>query len=259
MYAHFSILLKKPKDFQRNSIPLAIFTPRKSVLKILTMSNKEFLTSSLAKKFVMAATGLFLISFLVVHVSINSLIFLNDGGETFNTAAHFMSHNIVIRIMEVGLFVGLLMHIYQAWVLTQENKKARPVQYAVQNETASKWYSRSMGILGSLLLIFLVVHLANFWYPTKVAVAAGDEHNTYLNLKEVFTGEYSMVFAGVYLLGVFSLGYHLLHGFQSAFQSLGFNHKKYTPLIKAIGTGFSIVVPLIFALMPLAFILGILD
>ena len=87
----------------------------------------------------MAATGLFLISFLVIHVSINSLIFLNDGGETFNTAAHFMSHNIVVRILEVGLFVGLLMHIYQAWVLTQENRKARPVQYAVSNETASKW------------------------------------------------------------------------------------------------------------------------
>ncbi|MFZ9847184.1 MAG: succinate dehydrogenase cytochrome b subunit [Flavobacteriales bacterium] len=257
------------------------------------MSNKEFLTSSLAKKFVMAATGLFLISFLVIHVSINSLIFLNDGGETFNTAAHFMSHNIVVRILEVGLFVGLLMHIYQAWVLTQENRKARPVQYAVSNETASKWYSRSMGILGSLLLIFLVVHLANFWYPTKVAVATGDEnHNTYKEMKEIFSPtdpdrkdlykenltkeenekkyneaveEYeqkstmALVFAGVYLLGVFSLGYHLLHGFQSAFQSLGFNHKKYSPMISAIGTGFSIVVPLIFALMPLAFLFGILD
>ncbi len=223
------------------------------------MSNKEFLTSSLAKKFVMAATGLFLISFLVVHVSINSLIFLNDGGETFNVAAGFMAHNIIIRIMEIGLFVGLLMHIYQAWILTQENKKARPVQYAVQNETASKWYSRSMGILGSLLLIFLAVHLYNFWYPTKVAVAAGTEHNTYNELKEVFTGELWFVFVPVYILGVVSLGYHLLHGFPSAFQSLGFNHKKYTPLINAIGTGFSIIVPLIFALMPLAFLLGILD
>lgn len=222
------------------------------------MSNKEFLTSSLAKKFVMAATGLFLISFLVVHVSINSLIFLNDGGETFNAAAHFMSHNIVIRIMEVGLFVGLLLHVYQAWILTQENRKARPVQYAVQNESASKWYSRSMGILGSLLLIFLVVHLANFWIGTKLAVAAGEEHNTYEEMKEVFSAEH-WYFSLIYVMGVISLGYHLLHGFQSAFQSLGFNHKKYTPLIKALGTGFSIIVPLLFAMMPLAFLLGILD
>jgi len=224
------------------------------------MSNKEFLTSSLAKKFVMAATGLFLISFLVVHVSINSLIFLNDGGETFNAAAHFMSHNIIIRIMEVGLFVGLLMHIYQAWVLTQENKKARPVQYAVQNESASKWYSRSMGILGSLLLMFLVLHLSDFWWDTKIAVANGEEHNTYNELKEKFTeGDFYLVRIALYIVGVASLGYHLLHGFQSAFQSLGFNHKKYTPLIKALGAGFSIIVPLLFAMMPLAFLLGLLD
>ena len=224
------------------------------------MSNKEFLTSSLAKKFVMAATGLFLISFLVIHVSINSLIFLNDGGETFNTAAHFMSHNIVVRILEVGLFVGLLMHIYQAWVLTQENRKARPVQYAVSNETASKWYSRSMGILGSLLLIFLGLHLWDFWFPTKQAVAAGEEHNTFIELKKAFSeGEYYLARIAVYLLGVFSLGFHLLHGFPSAFQSLGINHKKYTPVISSIGTAFSIIVPLLFALMPLSFLFGLLD
>lgn len=221
------------------------------------MSNKEFLTSSLAKKFVMAATGLFLISFLVIHVSINSLIFLNDGGETFNTAAHFMSHNIVVRILEVGLFVGLLMHIYQAWVLTQENRKARPVQYAVSNETASKWYSRSMGILGSLLLIFLGLHLWDFWFPTKQAVAAGEEHNTFIELKKAFSeGEYYLARIAVYLLGVFSLGFHLLHGFPSAFQSLGINHKKYTPLLKTIGLGYAIIICLLFALMPISMFLG---
>jgi succinate dehydrogenase / fumarate reductase cytochrome b subunit len=133
------------------------------------MSKKSgFLSSSIGKKFLMGLTGLFLVSFLVVHVSLNSAIFLNDGGQTFNAGADFMAHNPVIRIIEIGLFAGLILHVFQAFVLTMENKKARPVAYQVVNGSAnSSWYSRSMGILGSLLLIFLVVHLGNFWLPTN--------------------------------------------------------------------------------------------
>ena len=220
------------------------------------MSKEKFLQSSIGKKFLMGITGLFLISFLVVHVSINSCIFLNDGGVIFNEAAHFMAHNIVIRIMEVGLFAGLLLHIVQALVLTLKNAKARPVKYAVQNGAAnSKWYSRSMGILGSLLLLFLVVHLGNFWVPTKISVFSGTEHNSFHAMKEVFSMWY---FVAIYLVGVISLSYHLLHGFQSAFQTLGLNHKKYTPLIKKAGIAFSVIVPLAFAAMPIVIHFGII-
>ncbi|MFM7021417.1 MAG: succinate dehydrogenase cytochrome b subunit [Flavobacteriales bacterium] len=225
------------------------------------MSKSDLFTSSLAKKYVMALTGLFLISFLVVHATINALIFVNDGGETFNTAADFMAHNIIIRIMEVGLFFGLVLHMVQSLMLTIQNNKARPVKYAVPPSNASsKWYSRSMGILGSLLLIFLVVHLANFWVGTKQAVFAGEEHNTFNEMKKVFS-ESSMkeVFIVIYMMGIIALSYHLMHGFQSAFQSLGLNHKKYTPVIKAVGMGFSIIVPLLFALMPLSIYLGIIQ
>ena len=103
----------------------------------------------------MGLTGLFLISFLVVHVSINSCIYFNDGGETFNAAANFMAHNPVIRIVEIGLFGGLILHCIQALILTLQNRKARPVAYAKTDGAAnSKWYSRSMGVLGSLLLLF---------------------------------------------------------------------------------------------------------
>ena len=205
------------------------------------MSKKSgFLSSSIGKKFIMGITGLFLISFLIVHVSLNSAIFLNDGGVTFNAGANFMAHNPVIRIVEIGLFAGLILHIVQALVLTLENKKARPVAYQVVNGSAnSSWYSRSMGLLGSLLLLFLVVHLANFWLPTKVAVFSHTEHNTFNNMKEVFAEWYIVV---IYLVGVIGLLYHLLHGFQSAFQSLGINHKKYTPIIKKAGIWFSIIV-----------------
>jgi succinate dehydrogenase / fumarate reductase, cytochrome b subunit len=213
------------------------------------MSKKGFLHSSIGKKFIMGLTGLFLISFLVVHVSINSCIFFNDGGQTFNAAADFMAHNPVIRIMEIGLFAGLLLHIFQALMLTLENRKARPIAYAQINGAAnSSWYSRSMGVLGSLLLIFLVVHLSHFWVDTKVAVFTHQEHNTYNEMLEVFSHWWVVV---IYLVGVISLLYHILHGFQSAFQTLGLNHKKYTPAIKKIGMWFSIVVCALFAAMPI--------
>ena len=221
------------------------------------MSKKSgFLSSSIGKKFIMGITGLFLISFLIVHVSLNSAIFLNDGGVTFKAGANFMAHNPVIRIVEIGLFAGLILHIVQALVLTLENKKARPVAYQVVNGSAnSSWYSRSMGLLGSLLLLFLVVHLANFWLPTKVAVFSHTEHNTFNNMKEVFAEWYIVV---IYLVGVIGLLYHLLHGFQSAFQSLGINHKKYTPIIKKAGIWFSIIVCVLFAAMPITMHLGLI-
>ncbi len=216
------------------------------------MSKKGFLKSSIGKKFLMGATGLFLITFLIVHVGINSLIFVNDNGETFNAAAHFMATNPVIRFVEIGLFVGLLLHIFQALVLTLENRKARPVAYAQVNGAAnSSWYSRSMGILGSLLLIFLVVHLSHFWVGTKVAVFTGkaDEHDTYKEMQACFSHLYIVI---IYVIGVASLLYHILHGFQSAFQTLGLNHKKYTPLIKKTGIWFSVIVCALFAAMPIA-------
>lgn len=218
------------------------------------MSKENFLTSSIGKKVVMSLTGLFLISFLVVHVTLNSMIFLNDGGVVFNEGANFMSHNIVVRILEIGLFAGLLLHIIQAYAVTAKNQKARPVGYQVTNGAAnSKWYSRSMAILGTLILLFLVVHLGNFWVPTKKALFAHEEHNTFESLKNVFSQWYFVV---IYLAGVISLLYHLLHGFSSAFQSLGLNHRKYTPVIKFVGAAFSIVVCLLFALMPVSVFLG---
>lgn len=215
-----------------------------------------FLKTSVGKKVLMGLTGLFLISFLVVHVSLNSAIFFNDGGETFNAGADFMAHNPVIRIMEIVLFAGLIIHIVQALMLTIANKKARPVAYAkIDGAANSSWYSRSMGILGSLLLLFLVSHLSHFWIDTKIAVFKHEEHNTYLDMKEVFSHWYIVL---IYLVGVISLCYHLLHGFQSAFQSLGLNHKNYTPLIKKVGVWFSIIVCLLFAAMPVCMFLNII-
>ena len=156
--------------------------------------------------------------------------------------------------MEIGLFAGLVLHVIQGYAVTLKNQKARPVKYAMNNGNAnSKWYSRSMAILGTLLLLFLVVHLGNFWIPTKVAVFSHTEHNSFENMKVVFAEWY---FVALYLFGVISLAYHLMHGFSSAFQTLGINHKKYTPIIKMLGMGFSIVVPFVFAMMPISMYMG---
>jgi len=217
----------------------------------------------------MGLTGFFLISFLIVHCSINSMIFFNDGGETFNHWAHFMGSNLIIRIMEIGLFVGLLLHIIQGFVLWGQNVKARPVKYAMNNaKSNSTWYSRSMGLLGTLILIFLIIHLYHFWTPSRFGGMWGvhelqpttlntydnqQVHNLYLEMQVVFQSLWVVI---IYVLGVFSLAWHLMHGFQSAFQTFGINHKRYTPIIKGVGVGFSIIVPLIFALMPVSIYIG---
>jgi succinate dehydrogenase / fumarate reductase, cytochrome b subunit len=218
-------------------------------------------SSSIGKKLIMGITGLFLISFLVVHCFINSLIIVNDGGLTFNMGAHFMGTNWIIRAMEVVLFAGLLAHIVQGFRLVFQNRAARPERYAVNNGAAnSKWYSRSMGLLGTLLLIFLIVHISKFWVMSRFTgiptVDANGNHDLFAVMVETFKNPWLVL---LYVVAMVSLAYHLLHGFSSAFQTLGWNHKKYTPLIKGFGFWFSIIIPLLFALMPIVMYLGYIN
>ncbi|MCC6601411.1 MAG: succinate dehydrogenase cytochrome b subunit [Crocinitomicaceae bacterium] len=222
------------------------------------MASSVFFKSSLVKKFWMGITGLFLITFLVVHAGINSMIFFNDSGVTFNAAAHFMGHNIIIRTMEIGLFLGLILHVVDGLVLNFQNRKARPVRYAKESpNTSSKWYSRSMALLGTLILLFLVVHLANFFVVSRGIVGSLDElkpdakgqENLFSLMVTVFGNPIVVV---IYLLGCFSLFWHLLHGFKSAFQSLGLNNSKYKPGIALVGDAFSVLISVLFASMPLA-------
>ena len=219
------------------------------------MTWKQFFTSSIGKKFTMAFTGLFLITFLIVHAGVNSCIFLNDNGETFNAVAHFMSHNWIVRFLEIGLFAGLILHTIQGLMVWKQNTAARPIRYHVNKpEKNSTWYSRSMGILGTLLLLFLIMHISHFFIGTKVALYSGDKpHNLYMEMQEVFSIPWIVV---LYILGVIALFWHLFHGFQSAIQTFGVNHKKYTPILRNIGAGYSVIICLLFALMPVAMYMG---
>jgi len=203
----------------------------------------------------MAISGLFLISFLIVHASVNALIFYNDKGKTFTIGAHFMATNPIIRTIEIILIFGFIIHIIQGLVLWRKNRKARPIQYFYKDNTPRvPWYSKSMTLLGTLILLFLIIHTQNFWIPNRVhQFQYGEELPLYEMIIEKFQ---SLVEVVIYLIGCFSLGWHLLHGFQSAFRSIGISHKKYDTLILKLSYGFAIIIPSTLAIMPVSIYLG---
>jgi succinate dehydrogenase / fumarate reductase, cytochrome b subunit len=216
------------------------------------MNWKDYFSTSIGKKLQMSLTGLFLILFLIVHCYINAQIFYMDGGVRFNEAAHFMGTNFVIRTVELGLFAFLILHAVQGLLLWAKNRSGRKIGYQVSagNKTSS-WYSRSMALLGTLVLLFLILHLSKFWGPNRFSMlTGGGELKLYDMMREEFQVTWIVV---VYLLGCIALAWHLLHGFYSAFQTLGLGTHRYKGLIKGTGVAFSIIVPLIFALMPVSF------
>ncbi|WP_303310912.1 succinate dehydrogenase cytochrome b subunit [Hymenobacter sp. BT730] len=211
-------------------------------------------SSSIGRKIIMSITGLFLCSFLVVHLVGNLQLFKDDNGAAFNAYSEFMSHNTVIRTMELVLVLGFGFHIYQGLVLAAKNRAARGSKYVSDHiEQNSKWYSRSMALLGTLVLFFLIVHLYNFLgslrFTDNPVDAAGNE-DAYLLVVKAFSNPFYVI---LYVAALVALCYHLMHGFQSAFQTLGLNHRKYTPIIKVIGYAFSVIVCAGFAAMPIYF------
>lgn len=227
------------------------------------MKWSELFTSSVGKKFVMGFTGIFLILFLIVHVGLNACIWAMDDGQMFNIAAHFMGSTVVMRVLEIGLFLGFILHIVQAYVLEQQNRKKRGVTYQVpMGNKGSKWYSRYMGWLGTFVLLFLVIHIKQFWIPSRFDMPVEysqtyngvEVHDLFRLMQDTFKDHLWVVI--VYLVGCLALAYHLMHGFQSAFRSLGVSNSRYLKLINGIGVGFAIIVPLAFAMMPISMYLG---
>jgi succinate dehydrogenase / fumarate reductase cytochrome b subunit len=222
------------------------------------MKWSDFLTSAVGKKLVMGLTGLSLIAFLVVHVGVNACIWANDGGVMFNKAAHFMGATVVIRIMEVGLFIGIFLHIIQGYLLTVQNQAKRKQGYAIpMGNRGSKWYTRSMGLLGTLLLLFFILHWWHFWIPSRFTGIPGPEmdlggrtvHNMYALMKYTFSELWVVI---VYVLACASLFWHLLHGFQSSFRTMGMSNTRHIAIIQGLGAGFASLVSLAFAMMPIS-------
>lgn len=219
------------------------------------MTWKQVFTSSVGKKLVMGFTGIFLILFLIVHAGLNACIWAGANGEMFTKGAHFMGSNWVPRILELGLFAGLILHIVQGLMLELANRSKRSVGYAVSYSEGSKWYSRSMGLLGTLILLFLILHLYHFWLPNRSnqGFLLGEEINLFEKMRLEFSELWVVI---VYVLGCISLGYHLAHGFQSAFRTIGVHNKRYNTMLISLGYAFSIIIALIFAMMPVSFYMG---
>jgi succinate dehydrogenase / fumarate reductase, cytochrome b subunit len=213
------------------------------------------LSSTLGKKLIMALTGLFLILFLIGHVSGNTLLFKNDGGEAFNIYAKFMTTNPAVKLLSYITYISVLAHVVYSIILTKSNKTARPIGYAIsKSETNSAWSSRNMGVLGTIVLIFIVIHLQGFWYKMHWGNLPMVDYNgeQYKDLFSIVQFAFQQEWlVALYVLSMVFLGFHLSHGFSSAFQTLGLNHVKYSPAIKKIGLAFSIIVPALFASMPL--------
>lgn len=232
------------------------------------MKWSHFFTSAVGRKFVMALTGIFLITFLIVHVGLNACIFADwvdttDNGEMFNKAAHFMGSTIVTRILEAVLFIGFIIHIIQGWMVEAKNRARREQGYQISlGSRGSTWMSRSMAILGTLIFMFLVLHISKFWWSSRithdlaqVSYDGGrtEMHNLFLRMYDVFQ---SPIIVIIYVISVLVLGFHLWHGFHSAFRSMGVHNKKYLSLLKGLGYGFTIIVCVMFALMPISMYLN---
>jgi succinate dehydrogenase / fumarate reductase, cytochrome b subunit len=213
----------------------------------------KFLSSTLGRKLIMALTGLFLILFLVIHLAGNLQLMKSDGGRAFNEYAQFMATFGPIQFISKVNYALILVHVIWSIWLGVQNRKARGEQsYAITN-SASTWSSRNMGILGTLILLFLVFHLQGFWWRMHNGPINPVDYDgkTINNLYEVVDTAYGMGwYVGIYVISMAVLGFHLWHGFASAFQTLGLNHLKYNPFITFVGKTFAIVVPLLFAIIP---------
>lgn len=217
----------------------------------------QFLTSSIGRKLIMSLTGLFLIVFLIIHLAGNLQLLQDDGGRAFNMYADMMAKNLFIKIVSWGLYFFILLHAVQGIIIAVKNKSARKTRYAVKAASETSFAARNMALLGILLLAFIGIHMGDFWYAFKFGSPGTTEYdmvtvkNVYSRVATTFSNPLLVAF---YVFSMVVLAFHLWHGFESAFQTLGLRHKKYTPVIKMLGRTYSVVIPALFALIPLYFI-----
>lgn len=208
-------------------------------------------SSSIGKKLIMSIAGLFLTVFLLVHLGINFLLLCEDG-TSFNLAANFMAKNGVVKVFEVFLFLAIILHIIYGIILQIQNWMARPLRYKVENMTSqTSFFSKWMIHTAAVVFIFMLLHIIDFYFGSKFGGEAAEitlhgkqMHDMYAMVNDEFQEGGLVIF---YVIAFIILSFHLNHAFQSAFQTLGINHNKYTQIIKGLGTAYSIIVPLGFA------------
>ena len=221
------------------------------------------MTSSIGKKVIMSLTGLFLISFLTVHLAGNLQLLGSDpvvAGQAFNEYAYFMTSNPVIQFTSYGLYAFILLHAIQGILIWRQNMSARgDVRYAVKNDRVASATKSSiyMGSLGTVILIFIIIHMVQFWAQMKFtdSVSAVTYAGAEYPVKDLYTlvaGAFSNIwFVIFYVVSMGFIAFHLAHGFESAFQTLGLNHPKWSPIIRTVGRAYAVLVPLGFAAIPI--------
>lgn len=225
-------------------------------------TNSGVFNSSIVRKVWMSLTGLFLCSFLIVHL-LGNLTLLGPAAEAqikFNAYAHFMTTFPLIKAVSYLLYFSILFHAVWGIKLEMQNRKARPVKYAYNKANVNSiWASRNMGLLGTIILVFVVTHMYNFWYVMhwgEIGLDAEGNKDLYTVVVDFFraptTGLIGTIF---YVIAMAAMAFHLYHGFQSSFQTLGVNHQRYTPIIKKIGVGFAVIIPFAFAVIPVVILL----
>ena len=223
------------------------------------MSKTLLSISSVTKKITMAIAGLFLIMFLVVHLGINLFLLPihDEHKEWFTAAAHFMGTNWIVKLFELVLMAAFLIHILMGIILQLENWRARGTRYKVASKSKTSFMSKYIIWTGLVIFMFLILHFYHFYFIklgfVEAPVAANIPHpqEEYFFDLAVWLFSNDMVFNIIYLVAFVVLSIHLNHAFQSAFQTLGLNHKKYTPFIKGFGNVYSVVVPAGYAIIPL--------
>jgi len=223
------------------------------------MASFSWMTSSIGKKLFSALTGLFLCLFLVGHLAGNlPLVFghlmggsISEVQTSFNEYAKFMTTFPPVKILSYVTYISILAHAILGIVLVLKNKAARKVGYAKNAAgKSSLWASRNMGLLGVLVLVFIIIHMKGFWFEMHYGEMALVDGN-----KDIFTVLHAAFkqwwYVLIYIVSMAAIGFHLYHGFQSGFQTLGLNHPKYSPIIQKLGKGFAIVLPVLFALIPI--------
>jgi succinate dehydrogenase / fumarate reductase cytochrome b subunit len=204
----------------------------------------------------MALAGLFLATFLLVHLGINLTLIIFEDPRIFNIAAHFMASNILIKIFEIVLFGGILLHIIYGLIVQVLNWIARPIGYKVSNPAQTSFFSRFMIHTALIILVFLVIHLFDFYFKAKFGHGHVAEitynGKLYHDLGTMVIEKFQILWVVLSYIAFFLfLGFHLLHGFGSAFQTLGLNHKVYTPVIKSLGYLYTFIVVAGFIVIPL--------
>ena len=200
-----------------------------------------FITSSIGKKILMALSGFFLMFFLLQHLIINFMSVIS--ADLFNETSEFMGTNPLVQyLMQPILFFGIIYHLVMGMRLDLQNRKARTSKYVMNKPGEnSSWMSRNMIITGITILLFIALHMVDFFFPTIKAHYITHEHlDSFQMVAAKFTNP---VYFGIYTLAFIALALHLLHGFQSSFQSVGFNNKKYTPTLNKLGNAYAILIP----------------